>query len=78
MVVVAVELVFPAEPPLLEGDFVLGTITVTVTLGVFFVIFVAALGRRLAGSGRRLLLLAGRATPGLNDAYSTVPLELGA
>ena len=38
--VVAVELVFPAEPPLLEGDFVLGTITVTVTLGVFFVIFV--------------------------------------
>ena len=43
VVVVAVELVFPAEPPLLEGDFVLGTITVTVTLGVVFVIFVPPL-----------------------------------
>jgi len=42
VVVVAVELVFVAEPPLLEGEdrVVLGTITVTVTLGVVFVILV--------------------------------------
>jgi hypothetical protein len=42
VVVVLVELVFAAEPPLPEGDepFVLGTITVTVTLGVVFVTLV--------------------------------------
>jgi hypothetical protein len=42
VVVVGVEVVFGGEVPLLEDDdrVVLGTITVTVTLGVVFVVFV--------------------------------------
>lgn len=70
VVVVAVELVFPAEPPLLEGDFVLGTITVTVTLGVVFVIFVPP----LVGVSVSPVPLVGFfpvPAPGLNDANST-------
>jgi hypothetical protein len=40
VVVVGVEVALAAELPPLEGDFVLGTITVTVTLGVVFVTLV--------------------------------------
>ena len=68
--VVAVELVFPAEPPLLEGDFVLGTITVTVTLGVFFVIFVPPLVD-VSVSPVPLVGFFPSPAPGLNDANST-------
>ena len=72
--VVAVELVFPADPPLLEGDFVLGTITVTVTLGVFFVIFVEPL---VGVSPVPVVGFLPLPAPGVTEANSTVPLELG-
>ena len=89
VVVVAVELVFgvevdfPDEPLLPDADFVLGTITVTVTLGVVFVILVPDLvgvvvspdpvGASPDPVVGFLLLPA----PGLYEANSTVPLEFG-
>jgi hypothetical protein len=76
--VVGVELVFAPDPPLLEGDdrVVLGTITVTVTVGVFFVILVPDLVVVVVSPdpvGGFFPLPA----PGWNDANSTVPPELG-
>ena len=74
--VVAVELVFGADPPLPDPDdrLVLGTTTVTVTLGVVFVTlvpdFVGVWPDPLVG----VLFLPG---PGVYDANSTVPLEFG-
>jgi hypothetical protein len=79
-VVVDVEVVFAAELPLLEGDdrVVLGTITVTVTLGVVFVVLVPALVVTVVpdlvvpvpdlGLPGKVLGV----VPGWNAAYSTV------
>ena len=72
VVVVGVELVFAAEVPLLEGDdrVVLGTITVTVTLGVVFVVLVpdfVVVVPDLGFVGEELGVV-----PGWNAAYSTV------
>ena len=52
----------------------LGTITVTVTLGVVFVIFVPPL---VGVSPVPVVGFLPLPAPGLNDANSTVPLELG-
>jgi hypothetical protein len=82
VVVVAVELVFAAELPPLEGDLVLGTTTVTVTLGVVFVILVPDLvvvsvwPDPPAPVGGFFVLPDPVFVPGSYDAYSTVPLEL--
>jgi hypothetical protein len=94
VVVVAVELVFAAEPPLPEGDdpFALGTTTVTVTLGVVFVILVPDFDGVPPDPpdplfGFFVLPDPGVVDPGVVDpgvvdpgsyaAYSTVPFELG-
>jgi hypothetical protein len=83
VVVVGVELVFAAEPPLLEGDdrVVLGTTTVTVTLGVVFVILVPDLvgvpPDPPAPVFGFLVVPAPGADPGSYDAYSTVPADVG-
>jgi hypothetical protein len=79
VVVVAVELVFAAELPPLEGDFVLGTTTVTVTLGVVFVILVPPepVGVFPDPDFGFFVLPVPVVVPGSYDAYSTVPLELG-
>ena len=69
-VVFGVEVDFPVEPPLPDGDFVLGTITVTVTLGVVFVIFVPPLVGVVVSPVPVVGFLPLPA-PGLNDANST-------
>lgn len=82
--VVAVELVFGADPPLPDPDdrLVLGTTTVTVTLGVVFVTlvpdFVGVLPDPLVGVWPDPLVgFLFLPAPGVYDANSTVPLEFG-
>jgi hypothetical protein len=76
VVVVGVVVVFAADLPLVDGDdrVVLGTITVTVTLGVVLVVLVPDFVVVWPDPAVGFLCLP---APGWNDANSTVPPGLG-